>query len=186
MKTLCRACRARAACLVIMPPAPPAAPRASRFPPPPPSLPLPLPLPCAPCAPCVMSLTENQGYSCWRISNQLWRHVAARSRTKRRPCTPAAEGRPRRPRDLDRFSDRLRVRHSAGLADEQAQRNLREHQEDRDLARARGPPDVAGAPTGRIVQALRRAGGPPPSTGRPDVCSCRGGPRTARDRDGYG
>ena len=168
MKTLCRACRARAACLVIMPPAPPAAPRASRFPPPPPSLSLP-----------TMCATAG-------ISNQLWRHVAARSRTKRRPCTPAAEGRPRRPRDLDRFSDRLRVRHSAGLADEQAQRNLREHQEDRDLARARGPPDVAGAPTGRIVQALRRAGGPPPSTGRPDVCSCRGGPRTARDRDGYG
>ena len=176
MKTLCRACRARAACLVIMPPAPPAAPRASRFPPPPPSLSL---------SPTMVHI-ENQGYSC--ESPTSWRHVvAARSRTKRRPYSLAAEGRPRRPRDLDRFSDRLRVRHSAGLADEQAQRSLREHQEDRDLARAaRGPPDVAGAPTGRIVQALRRAGGPPPSTGRPDVCSCRGGPRTARDRDGYG
>ena len=182
MKTLCRACRARAACLVIMPPAPPAAPRASRFPPPPPSLSLP-----TMCAMCNVS-HRKPGLQLQRriISNQLWRHVAARSRTKRRPCTPAAEGRPRRPRDLDRFSDRLRVRHSAGLADEQAQRNLREHQEDRDLARARGPPDVAGTSTGRIVQALRRAGGPPPSTGRPDVCSCRGGPRTARDRDGYG
>lgn len=182
MKTLCRACRARAACLVIMPPAPPAAPRASRFPPPPPSLSLP-----TMCAMCNVS-HRKPGLQLQRriISSQLWRHVAARSRTKRRPCTPAAEGRPRRPRDLDRFSDRLRVRHSAGLADEQAQRNLREHQEDRDLARARGPPDVAGASTGRIVQALRRAGGPPPSTGRPDVCSCRGGPRTARDRDGYG
>lgn len=177
MKTLCRACRARAACLVIMPPAPPAAPRASRFPPPPPSLSL----------PTITHVSHRKpARATAGISNQLWRHVAARSRTKRRPCTPAAEGRPRRPRDLDRFSDRLRVRHSAGLADEQAQRNLREHQEDRDLARARGPPDVAGASTGRIVQALRRAGGPPPSTGRPDVCSCRGGPRTARDRDGYG
>ena len=151
-----------------------------------PASPSPSPM-CTMCTMCNVS-HRKPGLQLQRriISNQLWRHVAARSRTKRRPCTPAAEGRPRRPRDLDRFSDRLRVRHSAGLADEQAQRNLREHQEDRDLARARGPPDVAGASTGRIVQALRRAGGPPPSTGRPDVCSCRGGPRTARDRDGYG